>query len=196
MSNPHTTEMSDSSQALSSNLPDVSAAAEAVLFVSAEPVTIADLARALQCSEAQAQEAVRLLTSHLETTGRGLQVVAIAGGYQLATRPVHRGAVGRLMSREPGKLSRAALETLAVIAYRQPVTQPEIEAVRGVGCASVLRTLVERNLIAEAGRKPTAGRPILYTTTPSFLHYFALADISELPPLEDPPDGPAEIIEV
>lgn len=172
------------------------AAAEAILFVSAEPVTTGDLARALQCTETEAQEAVDLLAARLDASHSGLMVVALAGGFQLATRPAYREAVGRLMTREPGKLSRAALETLAVIAYRQPVTQAEIEAVRGVGCTSVLRTLVERNLVAEAGRKPTVGRPILYATTQSFLHYFALADLSELPPLDETPSEPAEIIEV
>ena len=160
------------------------AAAEAILFVCAEPITEAVLARALQCTEAEAREAVHHLAARLDATGSGIQVLA------------YREAVGRMMTREPGKLSRAALETLAVIAYRQPVTQPEIEAIRGVGCSSVLRTLMERNLIAEAGRKPTVGRPICYTTTQSFLHYFALADLSELPPLEDLSGEAAEVIEV
>lgn len=165
---------------------DQSAALEAVLFAASEPLGIADLARALQCDEATARAALDRLCGRLESTGSGLHVVAIAGGYQLATRPAFRECVGRLMAREPGKLSRAALETLAIIAYRQPITQPEIEAIRGVGCASVLRTLLERNLIAEAGRRATVGRPILYATTPSFLHYFALSDLTELPPLEEP----------
>lgn len=172
-------------------VPCLSAAAEAVLFAAAEPLTIADLARALACDDQQAAAAVARLRERLKETGSGLDVVEIAGGYQLATRPTFRECVGRMMAREPGRLSRAALETLAIIAYRQPITQPEIEAVRGVGCGSVLRTLIERNLIAETGRRPTVGRPILYVTTPSFLHYFALADLSELPPLEEPSEVPS-----
>lgn len=160
------------------------AQAEAVLFVAGEPLSVGEIARALQCANDQAEEALSALQTRLDESGSSLQILSIAGGYQLSTRPAYAEVIGRLLTRETGKLSRAALETLAIIAYRQPITQPEIEAVRGVGCTSVLRTLVERNLIAEAGRKPTVGRPILYATTPSFLHYFALKDLSELPPLE------------
>jgi len=176
---------------------NLSSAAEAVLFAASEPVTPADLARALQCDETTAQDAVRALQDRLERDGSGLHVLRIAEGYQMATRPAYRDAVGRLMAREAGKLSRAALETLAIVAYRQPTTQPEIEAVRGVGCGSVLRTLMERNLVSEAGRRTTVGRPILYATTPSFLHYFALADLSELPPLGESPtdEGQVERVE-
>ena len=89
-----------------------------------------------------------------------------------------------MLTRGSSKLSRAAMETLAIIAYRQPITAPEIEAVRGVSVGGVLKTLLERRLIAEAGRKATLGRPTLYVTTPDFLHYFALADLAQLPPLE------------
>jgi segregation and condensation protein B len=160
------------------------AQAEAVLFVAGEPLSIGEIARALECTSDEAEDALSALQTRLDESGSSLQILSIAGGYQLSTRPAYAEVIGRLLTRETGKLSRAALETLAIIAYRQPITQPEIEAVRGVGCTSVLRTLVERNLIAEAGRKPTVGRPILYATTPSFLHYFALKDLSELPPLE------------
>ncbi|MCX6359288.1 MAG: SMC-Scp complex subunit ScpB [Armatimonadetes bacterium] len=117
--------------------------------------------------------------------GSGLQVLAIAGGYQLATRTEYADTVARLAARSDSRLSRAALETLAVIAYRQPTTQPEIEAVRGVSVGGVLKTLQERRLIADAGRKATMGRPILYVTTPEFLHYFGLKEIADLPPLDD-----------
>jgi segregation and condensation protein B len=97
--------------------------------------------------------------------------------------------VGRLIARSARKLSRAALETLAIVAYRQPVTQPEIEVVRGVQVSGVLDTLLDRGLIREQGRKVAIGRPILYATTPEFLHYFALKDLAELPALEaeEPP---------
>jgi len=157
---------------------------EAVLFVSGEPLPLAEIARAVDCTEDQALAALEDVQGRLDQCGSGLQVVAIAGGHQLCTRPGLSEVVGRLLTREAGRLSRAALETVAIIAYRQPVTQPEIEAVRGVGCSSVLRTLIERDLVRESGRKPTPGRPILYATTRSFLHYFALRDLSELPPLE------------
>lgn len=162
-------------------------AVEALLFVAGEPLSISDIGRALDCSEPEAAHALDSLQERLDACASGLQVVAIAGGYQMCSRPSYAGVIGRLLTRETGKLSRAALETLAIVAYRQPVTQPEIEAVRGVGCTSVLKTLIERNLIAEAGRKPTVGRPILYATTDSFLHYFAMNDLAELPPIEEPP---------
>lgn len=161
-----------------------SAAIECLLFVAGEPLTLSAIARALQCDELSAEAALRELQLRLGVTGSGLQVVSIAGGYQLSTRPEYAEAVGRLLTRSRAKLSRAALETLAIIAYRQPVTQAEIEAVRGVAAGSVLRTLLDRRLIAEVGRKATVGRPILYGTTPEFLHYFALSDLGDLPPLE------------
>jgi segregation and condensation protein B len=159
---------------------------ESLLFVAGEPLTIGELARALNCFELEAESALRELQLALAERGSGLQIVQIAGGFQLATRPEHAEAVARLLSRGPAKLSRAALETAAIIAYRQPVTQPEIEAVRGVGCGSVINTLAERGLIGEVGRKQTVGRPILYGTTRDFLHYFGIADLSELPPLDVP----------
>ena len=167
------------------------AAVECLLFVAGEPLTLADLGRALSCSEMEADSALRELQSTLGQRGSGLHVINIAGGFQLATRPEHGEYVARLLARGPAKLSRAAVETAAIIAYRQPVTQPEIEAVRGVGCGSVLNTLEERGLIAEMGRKQTVGRPILYGTTRDFLHYFGIHDLSELPPLEDSEFVPA-----
>jgi segregation and condensation protein B len=162
------------------------AAIECLLFVAGEPLPLSELARALACEENDAEEALNELRLSLGETRRGLQVVSIAGGYQLATRPDYAEPVGRLLARGSSKLSRAALETVAIIAYRQPITIPEIEAVRGVACGGVLKTLVERRLVMEAGRKQAVGRPVLYKTTPEFLHYFALRDLEELPPLEDP----------
>lgn len=164
----------------------LASALEALLFVASEPVPPERLAACLQCSPEELAEALHALQRRLDETGSGLQLMHIAGGYQLCTRPVFAEVVSRYLAREPSKLSRAALETLAIIAYRQPITQPEIEAIRGVGCTSVLRTLLDRDLICEAGRKATVGRPILYATTQSFLHYFAIKDLSELPPLEVP----------
>jgi segregation and condensation protein B len=171
----------------------LAAALECVLFVAGEPLPIKEMARALQCDELAAEEALRELQLRLGENGSGLQIVTIAGGYQLSTRPDYAEAVGRLLTRGANKLSRAALETLAIIAYRQPITQPEIEAVRGVSGGGVLKTLLERKLVAEAGRKQTVGRPILYTTTPEFLHYFAIGDLSELPPLDEAEASPLEL---
>ena len=172
-------------------------AVECLLFVGGEPLSVSDLARALQCEEAAAELALRELQTSLAEQGRGLQVIQIAGGYQLSTKPEFSEPIARLLARSAPKLSRASLETAAIIAYRQPITQPEIEAVRGVGCGSVLKTLMDRGLIEEAGRRNTVGRPILYATTRDFLHYFGLADLAELPPLEEGvlPELPAMSVE-
>jgi segregation and condensation protein B len=171
---------------------------ECLLFISGEPVPLPDLARALGQDEIATEGALRSLQVSLTERGSGLQLLRIAGGWQLATRPEYAEAVGRLLTRGSSKLSRAALETLAIIAYRQPITAPEIEAVRGVSVGGVLKTLLERHLILEAGRKPTIGRPMLYVTTSDFLHYFGIADLSQLPPLEadQPPPFPvlAEVV--
>ncbi|MCL5283878.1 MAG: SMC-Scp complex subunit ScpB [Armatimonadetes bacterium] len=167
----------------------LAAAVECVLFVASEPVAIKDLATALNVEPTTAQWAVEVLQQRLDSNGSGLQVVQIAGGYQLATRAEHAETIARLVARNSNRLSRAALETLAIIAYRQPITQPEIEAVRGVTSAGVVKTLLDRNLIVEAGRKPTIGRPILYKTTHEFLHYFGLNELADLPQM-DSYEGP------
>lgn len=169
------------------------AALECLLFVSGEPVTLVDLARALGQDEIETEAALRSLQIALTERGSGLQVMRIANGWQLATRPEHAEVIGRMLTRGSSKLSRAGMETLAIIAYRQPITAPEIEAVRGVSVSGVLKTLLERRLIAEAGRKATLGRPMLYVTTPDFLHYFALADLEQLPPLEADMPAPAPV---
>ena len=171
----------------------LAAALECILFVAGEPLALPDIARALDCLDLEAESAIDELKSALHHRGSGLQLLQIAGGYQLATRPEHAESVGRLLARGAPKLSRAAVETAAIIAYRQPVTQPEIEAVRGVGCGSVLNTLEDRGLITEVGRKQTVGRPILYGTTRDFLHYFGIADLSELPSLDSAESGAASI---
>lgn len=168
-----------------------SAAAECILFVAGEPIPTSVLAQALLCPEEEALEALEELASRLDATQSGLQVISIAGGYQLATRPGYAESIGRLVTRPDTRLSRAALETAAIIAYRQPITLPEVEAVRGVSCSGVIKTLVDRRLVAEAGRKQTVGRPILYETTPEFLHYFALGSLADLPPIE-PAEAPSE----
>ena len=161
---------------------------EAYLFVATEPVSPAEIARSLQMDAAAIEEALEdIAQAYARRIHSGLHIVRIAGGYQMATRPALAAGVGRLLA-APGqkpRLSKPALETLAIVAYQQPVTQAEIEAVRGVSADGVLKTLSERGLVAEAGRKEVAGRPILYATTPDFLHYFGLHTLEDLPPLED-----------
>jgi segregation and condensation protein B len=129
--------------------------------------------------------AVRRLGETYEREGRGLRVVEVAGGYQIRTVAEHGPWVRRLLGGKPPRLSRPMLETLAIIAYRQPCTRPEIEAIRGVDVDAVVMTLLERRMIRIVGRKEAPGRPILYGTTPEFLEVFGLPDLQALPPLRD-----------
>jgi segregation and condensation protein B len=161
---------------------------EAYLFVAVEPVKPAEIGKVLGLEAAAVEEALEdLVNAYARRIHSGLHVVRIAGGYQMATRPALAPDVARLLATPGGRarLSKPALETLAIIAYQQPVTQAEVEAVRGVNIDAVLKTLTERRLVTEEGRKAVAGRPILYVTTPDFLHYFGLDTLEDLPPLED-----------
>lgn len=161
----------------------LSQALECLLFVATEPVPMKTLVEVLREDEQCLQHALRLLEDRLQESG--LQLVQVAGGYQLCTRPEFAEVVARYLQPQPSKLSRAALETVAIVAYRQPITLPEIEAIRGVQSDGVVRTLLQRGLIQEVGRKQTAGRPVLYGTTPQFLHYFGLNSLEDLPELEE-----------
>lgn len=175
---------------------DLHSLLEAYLFVAAEPVRPTETAKVLGVEAADVEEALEDLTNAYARRAGGLHIVRLAGGYQMATRPHLSDAIARLLAAPGGKarLSRPALETLAIIAYQQPVTQAEVEAVRGVNVDGVLKTLAERGLIQEEGRKPVPGRPILYATTANFLHYFGLNTLDDLPPLEDiaPDEADAE----
>lgn len=161
---------------------DLKAAVECLLFVSSEPVSTALLASVLEADEASIEAAIHELI--LDRGQSGLQIARVAGGYQICTRPEYSDCCKKLLTPQNQKLSRAGLETLAVIAYRQPVTQPEIEAIRGVSSSGVVKTLLDKGLLKEAGRKQTAGRPILYTTTPQFLEYMGLNDLTDLPDVD------------
>ncbi|TDA64011.1 MAG: SMC-Scp complex subunit ScpB [Clostridia bacterium] len=155
---------------------------ECLLFVASAPVPAAALARATGLAEAEVEE----ILAGLGGGYRGLQVVKLAEGYRLTTRPEYAAQVEAFSGRRLLPLSQAALETLAVIAYRQPVTRAEIEAVRGVKVEGVLANLLERGLIKEMGTKPAPGNPILYGTTPYFLEYFGLESLAQLPRPEEP----------
>ena len=162
------------------------AAVEALLFVADSPVSAGRLAEALQVTPGQVERAL----DDLETTcaQRGLRLQRAGSRVQLITAPEIAPSIERFLGLEARtRLSRAALETLAIIAYRQPITRPEIEAIRGVGSDSVLRTLVSLGLIDEVGRAPTVGHPILYGTTFEFLQHFGLRSLEEMPPLEEVP---------
>lgn len=156
---------------------------ECMLFVSDGPLTSKDLAATLEIDEQSVTDALNELEEQLDATG-GIKLMRIAGGYQLCTKPQYADYCTMLLQPAKKRLSKAALETLAVVAYRQPCTMPEVEAVRGVAVDGVMRTLTERGLVKEAGRKQTPGRPILYATTPEFLEYFGLNDLSELPDID------------
>lgn len=156
---------------------------ECMLFVSDGPLTAKDLAGTLEIDEETVTVALNELEEQLDSSG-GIKLMRIAGGYQLCTKPEYADYCTMLLQPAKKRLSKAALETLAVVAYRQPCTMPEVEAVRGVAVDGVMRTLAERGLVKEAGRKQTPGRPILYATTPEFLEYFGLNDLSELPDID------------
>ena len=173
----------------------VKAALEALLLVAAEPLSPRRAATVIGLTEAQARTGLRFLADDYRARGGGLSVLEVAGGYRLVTRPEYDELVARLEpSRAPSPLSQAAVETLAIVAYNQPVTRLDVEAIRGVRCEGVLATLLERALIEEIGRKDTPGRPIIYGTTRRFLEFFGLRDLTDLPPLPrpeakgDPPD--------
>jgi segregation and condensation protein B len=159
---------------------------ESLLFAAGEPVSLSQLANAI---EEVPRERIRKTLSEMAATyasGRcGLLLEEIAGGYQLRTRSEHAVYVRRLLSTKAPRLSRPVLETLAIVAYRQPVTRPEIEQLRGVDSGGVLDTLIERSLIKIAGRKEGPGRPIMYTTTSEFLELFGLKNLESLPDLEE-----------
>jgi segregation and condensation protein B len=160
---------------------DLCAALECLLFVSREPVAPARLAEALAVSTDALPALVEELSARLEN--HGLQVLQLAGGYSLATREAYAEPVRLLLEPKPEQLSRQALETLAIVAYKQPLTRPQIEAIRGVNSAGVIRALLDRRLLATAGRDKAAGRPFLFITTPDFLSLFGLADLGDLPSL-------------
>jgi segregation and condensation protein B len=165
---------------------DLKAIVEALIFASPEPVTLKSLVKLLDPEpKEEVAAAVEALKQDYERPG-GLQIVEVAGGYQIVTRPELHEWVRRLFhERTTQKLSVAALETLAVIAYKQPVTGPEIAEIRGVNTAGVVGTLMERKLIKIVGRKQVVGRPFLYGTTREFLERFGLNDLSDLPKVED-----------
>ena len=176
---------------------------EALLFVAEEPIPLGKLQEVLGDEDPAVTEAsIRELAQRLEGEDRGLMIQEVAGGFRLTTRAEAHPWIQRLQQVKPARLSRAALETLAIIAYKQPITRAEVEAIRGVAVDGVMRTLLERGLIRMLGRKTEAGRPILYGTSPAFLEHFGFKDLGELPSLREideligppPPESPARSI--
>ncbi len=160
---------------------------EAILFVSGEPVPRRRLTEVFEASEREAaEEALAAVLGRYAGAGRGVMVDEAAGGVRLVTRPELHEWLRRFFEASGStKLSMAALETLAIVAYRQPVTAPEIQELRSVNPSGVLKTLLERRLVRIAGRKDVVGKPFLYTTTREFLVHFGLGSLEDLPPLEE-----------
>ncbi len=158
---------------------------EALLFVAAEPATTAQLAEVLDVAPSVVERGLNELNASLAT--RGLRLQRHAGRFQLTTAPQLAELIERFLGLEATThLSRAALETLAIIAYQQPVTRPQIDAIRGVNSDSMMKSLLSKGLILESGRADGPGRPFLYSTTPEFLQHFGLNSILEMPPLAPP----------
>src|SRR5713226_5839969 len=163
------------------------AAVEAIIYAADEPATIEQLARALGEEKLAVQASLDELVASYASEERGIEIRKVAGGYKLFTKPQQHDVVRRFIKglRPPLRLSMPALETLAVIAYKQPVTSPEISEIRGVNTAGVIGTLLDKHLITTAGRKEVMGRPILYKTSKEFLMRFGLSDLEELPSLKE-----------
>jgi len=176
--------MSDSGTNLGTDL-SLAAKIEAMLFVSAEPVAVQQLAQALDVTASVVERGLKELDEQLQT--RGLRLQRNAGRVQLTTAAELAGLVETFLGLDAvTHLSRAALETLAIIAYQQPVTRPHVDSVRGVNSDAMMKSLLSKGLIQESGRAEGPGRPILYSTTPEFLQHFGLNSIMELPPLSVP----------
>jgi segregation and condensation protein B len=160
---------------------------ECLLYVSSKPVTLKRLAEIIpQYSEPDIEKILQELAKGYEVAGKPIFIQKVAGGWRMATRKEYGEWVKALFIKEMTyRLSRAALEVLAIVSYRQPVTVQEIETIRGVSSGGVLRGLLEKGLVKIAGRKEAVGRPVLYRTTDKFLEYFGLESISDIPPLEE-----------
>lgn len=166
---------------------EIQAALEAIIYAADEPATLDQIAHALGVEKSIARSALDLLVAAYQTDDRGIEVRKVAGGWKFYTKPPHHDVVRKFIKslQPPLRLTMPALETLAVIAYKQPVTAPEINEIRGVNVGGVIKTLLEKRLITTAGRKEVIGRPILYRTSKQFLMRFGLSDLDELPSLKE-----------
>lgn len=165
---------------------ELKAIAEAIIFVAEEPVSAKTIADLVKIDREAVDKVLSDLVTDYDARNSGLQLREIAAGWQIATRPEHHEQIrAYLKSRPSAKLSLASLETLAVIAYKQPVTVPEILEIRGVQSPSAIKTLLDKRLIIAKGRKETVGRPMMYGTSKEFLIQFGLKDLTELPSIED-----------
>jgi len=166
---------------------EMQAALEAIIYAADEPATLDQIAHALSVEKTEARTALDLLVGSYAADQRGIEVRKVAGGWKLYTKPQHHEVVRKFIKslQPPLRLTMPALETLAVISYKQPITVPEINEIRGVHVGGVIKTLLEKRLITTAGRKEVIGRPILYRTSKQFLMRFGLSDLDELPSLKE-----------
>jgi segregation and condensation protein B len=168
--------------------PNLSALLEAIVYLAKEPIGVDAIRRALpDVSPAEIDQAVQQLIAKYQEPEHGIEIREVADGLRFSTKPEHHELLKKFIQSQtpPTRLSLAALETLAVIAYRQPVTIPEIQEIRGVQASGVIKTLLDKKLVAAAGRKEVLGRPILYKTTKEFLIHFGLKSLDELPSMEE-----------
>jgi len=175
----------DATQAIAER--ELKAILESLLFVSPEPLSAVRLVAVLgDVTKVEVERTLKSLGKDLDQDGRGIRLVEVAGGYRLVTKQEYASWIKRLdKAKSAAKLSRSALESLAIIAYKQPLVRSEIEEIRGVETSGVVRTLLERKLVRIVGRKEVPGRPIMYGTTKFFLEHFGLNDLSQLPPLRE-----------
>ena len=165
---------------------DVKSIVESLLFVADGPLTVQRLSEVIDgAGKDEIRVILQELSEELDGDRRGIRLVEVAGGYQLRTAKVNADWVKKFLGGRPARMGRATLETLAIVAYRQPITKAEIEAIRGVDVDGVITTLLERNLVRAVARKDVPGRPFLYGTTQEFLELFNLKDLSHLPTLKE-----------
>jgi segregation and condensation protein B len=169
------------------NPEEIKAALESIIYAADEPATLDQIANALGVEKTVARAALDLLVASYQTDERGIEVRKVAGGWKVYTKPQHHDVLRKFIKslQPPLRLTMPALETLAVIAYKQPATVPEINEIRGVHVGGVIKTLLEKRLITTAGRKEVIGRPILYRTSKQFMMRFGLSDLDELPSLKE-----------
>ncbi|GAB4536852.1 MAG: SMC-Scp complex subunit ScpB [Thermodesulfovibrionia bacterium] len=165
---------------------DIKSIIEALLFISGDPINLDTLKNILEIEGDQIEGLLRELMSEYSLKNSGILIIEVAGGFQMVTNPIFAPWVKKLIATAiPTRLSNQSLETLSIIAYRQPITKAEIDAIRGVNSDGVIKTLIDRKLIKVLGRKEAPGRPLMYGTTKEFLHCFGLNDLSELPTIKE-----------
>jgi len=165
---------------------EIKAIIESLLFIWGDPLSVSDISNILEMEEKEVKKILDDMIDEFEINRRGIRIIRIRNKYQLGTRPEHYQWISKLTEKKESKgLSNAALETLAIIAYKQPITKSEVEAIRGVRCDKAINTLISKNLIRELGRLDKTGKPIIYGTTDEFLRYFGLKELEDLPKLDD-----------